>query len=109
MSRSSEELKIEHDKYYDAEIYRADTDWETWKLDFGGDAVFSVTFWDKDEGRWEHTCEEYKIWQTIELPSKELLIGWRPVEYEGMHNSIKYKLLSECEITYYPPKKEEEE
>lgn len=109
MSRSPEEIKAWHDKYYDCEISRVQSDLETWLHDFGSDAIFRVSFWDRDEKKWSTYCAEYMIWQTVELPNKEILVGWRPVEEDGMFNSVEYRLLSECQIMYYPPEREEEE
>jgi hypothetical protein len=108
MSRSPEEIRAEHDRNYDAEIPRMQSDWETWMRDFGRDAIFRVTFWLRDEGKWSTYCGEYKIWQAIELPDKQLLIGWRPVEWDGLFNSVEYHLLRDCQIAYYPPEKEDE-
>lgn len=109
MSRSPEEIKKWHDENYDMEIYKADTDWETWKLDFGSDAIFRVCFWDKGENKWSTYMGEYKIWQAIELPNKEMLIGWRAAEEDGMFNGVEYHMLSECQIMYYPPQREDED
>ena len=107
MSRSSEELKREHDLHYDAEIYNGKTDFETWMHDFGSDAIFNVTF--REQGEWSHECYEYKLWTSIEFENGEILIGWRPVEWDGLHNSVKFHRLCDCEITYYPVKEDSHE
>lgn len=100
MSRSSQELKRERDRYYDAEIYSGKTDLETWQLDFAGDAVFTVRFWDREAGKWEEESYKHRMWQTIELSDGELLIGWREVVDDKLYNAITYRLLSDCMIEY---------
>ena len=109
MSRSPEEIKKWHDAYYDADIQKSDTDSETWMHDFGSDAIFRVCFWDRDENKWSTYMGEYKIWQVIELPNMELMIGWRPIEEEGLFNSIEYRMLNECQIMHYPEKPDEDD
>lgn len=108
MSRSPEELKAEHDKYCDAHIDRMFTDFETWLHDFGEDATFRVQFWDRENNKWHDTMLEYRIWQTIEMPNGDVMIGWRPVEWDGLYNHLEYHVLSDCNFEYVVPDKEDE-
>lgn len=108
MSRSPEEIKKWHDRYYDADIYKAHTDLETFILDFASDAIFTVWFWDREDGKWQVEGGKYRMWQTVELPSGDILIGWRPWDEEGLCNTIDYRLLQDCQITYYVRREDED-
>jgi hypothetical protein len=107
MSRTSEEIQKWHDEHYDAEIPRMHTDFDTWLLDFGEDSIFNVSFWNREEKRWSTYCSTYKIWQSVELPNGDVLIGWREYSEDSMDNSMEYHLLSESQIAFYPKEKEE--
>lgn len=84
------------------------TDLETWLLDFNEEKVFKIhrrkdvfTPYEQtekfiDETTWELVSESAKIVEAIELPNKDMLLGFRDVWYEND------ELITSSFIDYYP-------
>lgn len=107
------------------------TDFETWMLDEGRDRIFRM--WElRTPGDWtpyemerkfidqsnyvNDVCEHIRIVEIIELPNKDLLIGYKIIcdleDFQGGESfeksGIHYKNLSKMELAYYPDDMKEE-
>ena len=103
------------------------TDFETWMLDFGQDHIFRMLEY-RRPGEWTplELSQKYTdqsryvsdffqkiiIKEAIELPDKDILIGYISIEDIDDNNEeacITYKKLSQIELTYCPGDNEFEE
>lgn len=103
------------------------TDFETWMLDFGQDHIFRMLEY-RRPGEWTplELSQKYTdqsryvsdffqkiiIKEAIELPDKDILIGYISIEDIDDDNEeawITYKKLSQIELTYCPGDNEFEE
>lgn len=94
------------------------TDLETWLFDFHDEKIFMIerkkslfTPYEQnekfvDDSVWETVSESAKIVEAIELPNKDVLLGFRSIWYEDVRdddNSLIDVRLKQSEfIDYYP-------
>ena len=95
------------------------TDLETFMLDYGGDRIFRmlklrrVGDWTPREMKEKYIDQDQyesniytliKIVEVIELPDKDVLIGYKEVEYSDDNDDapIYYKKLSQIELSFFP-------